>query len=207
MEITLIGDVHSNYVKYLEIIKTAEYSLQLGDFGYSYSVLSGVDHTRHEILAGNHDNYSLIKSGQYKHFLLDYGYYFNSIFYIRGGFSINKNSPSTRIGVDWFPEEELSSEQMEKCFEFYKKIKPQIVVSHEAPRDIANQVGSPDILRDFGFNPDTFTTRTSEFLQRCFVEHQPGRWYFGHYHKSWKHFYCMTLFRCLAPLETVIVKI
>ena len=93
--ITLIGDVHGKYEKYHRILSRQEknpYTLQIGDFGFRYETLKNVDHTKHLILPGNHDNYDTCYN--YRHFLSDYGYMvnFNGIdfFYYRGANSIDK---------------------------------------------------------------------------------------------------------------------
>jgi hypothetical protein len=201
VKITIIGDVHSEYEAYINITKNAEYSIQLGDMGWPYYYLNDVDPNKHKIIGGNHDNYDLIKTGLYPHFLEDFGLLGNDIFYVRGAFSIDKKY--RLIGVDWWEEEELSRQECENCFEFYKKFKPNIVLSHDCPLEIGRLVGDPEKLIKWGFdNINTFTTRTSELLQRCFEYHQPYRWFFGHWHKSWNKVVNNTHFQCLNFVET-----
>lgn len=58
----IVGDVHGHYEEYLETIRLANYSLQLGDLGFDYTPLVRSKRwhpDRHKFLPGNHDNYSI----------------------------------------------------------------------------------------------------------------------------------------------------
>jgi len=44
-KITFIGDVHGRIPEYLDLIKDCEYSIQLGDMGFDYSLLKNIDAT------------------------------------------------------------------------------------------------------------------------------------------------------------------
>ena len=46
----LIGDVHGKYDAYLDLIKEADYSIQLGDLGLDYFFLSQVDYKKHKLI-------------------------------------------------------------------------------------------------------------------------------------------------------------
>ena len=210
--LTLIGDAHGHYKQHLDIIKNAEYSLQIGDCGFRYDYLKDVDPERHKLFGGNHDDYNLISNCP--HNLGDFGQVELggiSFFYMRGGFSIDRKYRT--IGIDWWAEEELSREKMEEAIELYEQVRPEIVIAHECPRQIANLVGNPNVLREFGFDPNTFTTRTSETLQIMFEKHAPHEFIFGHFHKSWTKVITGlsfgmpsdTNFRCLNELETYIL--
>lgn len=169
-------------------------TIQIGDLGFDYQPLSVIDSNKHKFIKGNHDNYNKSSS----HCLGDYGLY-NDIFFIRGGFSIDRKYRT--FGVNYFPDEELNRQEREECFKLYIKIKPKIVISHEGPRSIIKNFTDSSILQNFGFNPKTFTTDTSELLQRCFEAHQPKIWFLGHYHRSWLGTINGTFFRLLNILE------
>jgi hypothetical protein len=129
-----------------------------------------------------------------------------SIFYLSGGFSIDQKFRTP--GMDYFTDEELSQSKLDEAIECYAEFKPDYVISHEAPRSIIHNFGNPRILASYGFNPDTFTTRTSEALQTMFEIHQPsGGWIVGHYHRSWQGIINGTHFRCLAELETFDITV
>ena len=194
--IRLIGDVHGHYPEYLKILQTVDHSIQLGDFGFDYTVLDGVDHEKHRILAGNHDNYDAI--GNHPHFLGDFGVHTVgefSCFFIRGGNSIDKQYRTTRIS--WWEEEELSYVQMNKCAEAYKEACPDIVISHECPSEITPFA----VNNNWGIRP----SQTSRMLNGLLTIHQPQRWFFAHLHNSFRsvigHIAPKTVFHCLDELE------
>jgi Icc-related predicted phosphoesterase len=200
MSITLIGDVHGKYEKYHRILsrqKENPYTLQVGDLGFKYDTLRNVDHTKHLILPGNHDNYDTCYN--YKHFLLDFGYMvnFNGIdfFYYRGAYSIDKQYRT--IGVDWWENEEVKIENFMKARELYRSIKPDIMISHDCPQDIAKQMLEP--------HQRIYENITSWALQELLNIHQPKLWFFGHWHRSVKIQYGNTQFVCLNELETYIL--
>lgn len=67
--LVLVGDVHGYYDSYKEIIKNANYSLQVGDMAgrfnaniSGYLPLNEVDPNRHKFIGGNHENYASRKT-------------------------------------------------------------------------------------------------------------------------------------------------
>lgn len=205
--VTIIGDVHSNTyddqrAKYLNIINMcdSEYTIQLGDLGWPYDMLSPLDPSKHRVLAGNHDHYGIIATGLWKHFLGDFGTFLDDIFFVRGGFSLNHRKLIP--GIDWWPEEEISLSLHEYVLSAYRQAKPKIVISHECPLEVARIIGLPDKLRKWQYNPITFTTKTQNLLQKMLETHQPEAWFFGHYHRSFSMVNYGTYFRCLNILET-----
>lgn len=195
--ITLIGDVHGKYEKYHRILSRTEenpYTLQIGDFGFKYDTLKNVDHTKHLILPGNHDNYDVCY--KYRHFLQDYGYMINfndiDFFYYRGANSIDKQYRT--IGIDWWDSEEVKIENFMKARELYRDIKPDIMISHDCPQDIALQMLKP--------GQRVYENITSWALQELYNIHQPKLWFFGHWHQSRQIQHGNTKFICLNELET-----
>lgn len=197
----IIGDVHGHYGKYLDLIKSVPYSLQVGDLGFDYSCLDEIDPTCHRVLAGNHDNYTrqpcrsckgdnctacqgkgYIFSEQTPHFLGDYGVWnvpdFQPIFFVRGAWSIDWQY---RIpGVSWWEDEEISYSQGMKALELYSRLKPSFVVTHTAPSGVI-----PKIPFERLFGNKVYTTRTETLLQQLYDLHQPETWLFGHFHVDW----------------------
>ena len=195
--ITLIGDVHGKYDRYHKIIRQKDrhtYTVQLGDFGFTYQTLDNVDSTRHQILGGNHDNYNRIVN--YPHYLGDYGYVnnFNGIdfFFYRGAYSIDRQYRT--IGIDWWEQEQLKIEDFMKARKLYRSIKPEVMISHDCPQDIALQMLKPD--------QRVYENNTSWSLQELYNVHQPKVWFFGHWHRSVKIQHGNTQFICLNELET-----
>lgn len=191
-KLRIIGDIHGKFSKHLDLIEGCDYSIQLGDLGFNYKYLKDIDFEKHKFIHGNHDNIDDCQN--WPHFLGRFGELNNSTFFVSGGFSIDqeerqKISMIRKYGKTYWLNEELSIKELETeletALEQYKECKPDIMLSHEAPRSIIKNFTDGKILKDFGFDPETFTTRTSEYLQLMFEAHRPKLWVFGHYHRTW----------------------
>lgn len=188
----IIGDVHGQYGRYHRLLRKAQSTLQVGDFGFEYATLSAIDAGRHRVLAGNHDNYDEV--GNWPHFLGNHGVYtvdgFGDVFFIRGGLSIDRHA---RIeGVSWWGAEELSMAECYAALAEYQRVRPHFVVSHSCPRSVV-----PHVTESLRIIP----SRTNQLLEQMFAAHQPHRWVFGHFHKSWSKPIKGTMFTCLNTLE------
>ena len=82
----------------------------------------------------------------------------------------------------WPYEEQLSIAQLRHAVELYKKVKPDLVITHSCPVSVSRKFGSKKILANYGYDPETFTTNTQDALQECFEYHKPKLWHFGHFH-------------------------
>lgn len=201
MGLRVIGDCHQRYDRFIPIVEDALSKglevVQLGDLGFDYEALK---HIRFSVIKGNHDDYTKNIAGD----LGDFGVKILggiTFWFVRGEFSIDK---ANRLAYrDWWPEEEISARRLDKAIKLYEKIKPDLVITHGAPRSIINNFSSSDILKSFGFEPTRFSTRTSEALEQMFQIHQPKQHYFGHFHKRWSATINGTMFRCLDELEFV----
>ena len=196
--IVIIGDVHGEYDEYLKIISKHEYTVQIGDFGFNYDILKGVDPKKHKIIGGNHDNYDIIQD--IPHYLGDYGNYeLNGVrfFFYRGANSIDKHLRTPH--VDWWEEEENNIEIFMEAKELYYRIKPQIVLTHCCPSsvkyDFVNKIDR-DKLRG---------NRTDWALDILYNDHQPDLWAFGHYHCSKSFKKNNTIFTCVNILSTLAI--
>lgn len=216
----IVGDVHSWITKgphgkpsYTDITQGCDYSIQLGDMSFDYTILKGIDPDNHKFFPGNHDNFDTIdKSPHYTGARWGQWTLNNIPFFFCGcGFSLDWKSRLQHQYATgekiWWEEEQLSYTESHQCWEAYKALKPKLVITHEAPRSIANILSDPSVLRNFGYDPDTFTTSTSELLQSMFEDHQPEMWIFGHYHKSWNQEVNRTWFRCLDELEHIDLEL
>ncbi len=214
-QLCIIGDTHGLIPQYLEICRRADdkclHTIQLGDMGWKshYEQFVGkLDSTKHKFFKGNHDDYTTKIALDYD--LGDFGTYevpgFGPIFFVRGAFSVDKNwriANYFKTGFkSWWEEEELTEEQGFACLQAYKKAKPQVLITHDIPRVVANKVGNPELLKNWGFNPATFTTRTSELLQKLVEVHAPRIVVAGHFHRSYTVKIGETTFVGLAELET-----
>lgn len=200
-KIRLIGDIHGLHDRYRQIIRDCTHSVQVGDFCGNLKVLDRVNGEKHRILLGNHDNYDTAK--YWPHFLGDYGLgRLNSVdfFYIRGAFSIDwqKSKLLEELGhpKQYWEEEQISPEIMDLCLTDYKRYKPDFVITHDCPVQIARTFPT-DMLKKYGFDPATHTCRTQELLQSCFETYQPSLWIFGHFHQHIDITIGRTRFICL----------
>ena len=194
----IIGDVHQKYKQYRKVARGAEYSIQIGDMGFHYSLHINKDN--HKFFGGNHDNYRIYDLSP--HQIGHWGTYTHGgvkFFFIRGAFSIDKGM---RIkDVSWWEEEQLNRGDALQAFDAYVVAKPDLVLTHSCPQVIAQQIGKPHVLRMFGYDPSTFSTATQTLLQNCFEAHQPTKWVFGHMHRNWTMDLNGTNFQCLNELE------
>jgi len=191
-KLRLIGDVHGHYRRYLDLISIADYSVQLGDFGFDYACLDGVDFHQHRFIPGNHDNYERIPV----HALTPFGVWEMAgytFFYIRGAYSIDRQYRTPY--VSWWPAEQLTTAQGQACVEAFASVKPDFVLSHDCPISIYQHV-----INNTWYIQKNWTAR---LLEECFTRHQPRRWVFGHHHRPWSEKINGTRFHCLAELQVM----
>ena len=190
--ILVIGDVHGKYLDYKEIIdKHNGESIQLGDFGFNFvhdMHLSFNDVSKHKVLFGNHDDYTYLNR---EHSL---GNFFikDDLMCIRGADSIDKRFRT--INVDWWENEELSYKEMEEVINVYELNKPKIVISHDGPQSIIEEL--------FGIRDKSLTRQG---LEQMLGIHTPNIWIFGHHHKSIDITINGCRFICLNELETFLL--
>ena len=181
MKMRIIGDVHGKFYPYLQKIKDAEYSIQLGDFGFAKSWYQLVTHKvnpeRHKIIPGNHDDYK----GLREDYLFDkkYGevdFHGFKFFFVQGAWSIDWKM---RIpGISWWEEEQLPYSVLMDAMNEYERVKPDIMITHELPKiGIENIFNKPFISNGTG-------NRTSVVLSQMFEIHRPKIWIYGHWHES-----------------------
>ncbi len=212
----IIGDVHGLYDRYYNIAKDAEYSFQLGDFGFhnAWNALSysDLDPLKHRVGQGNHDPHADVHN--FKHFVGRYGAVdigSHRPFWIGGALSIDlvyrvahwlqaNRDPSQQT---WWAEEQLCLEEMEDCRKQYSEAKPDLVISHTAPSAVINLFADHkpgNILDHYGWGFD-YQDITSQFLTSLWNIHKPKLWIFGHFHVSYDAITSGTRFKCLAELE------
>ncbi len=165
-----IGDVHGRWAQYETIADEVDNSIQVGDFGIGFGSEPPLLPPGHKFIRGNHDNPA--KCQVYGNYMGDYGSR-NDMFWAGGAYSIDRYYRTA--GVDWWPEEELTKEQMEAALTAYAELKPRVMVSHMCPRSIEERLfilipGHPN--------------RTHQFLEGLLNAWTPKIWIFGHYHRG-----------------------
>lgn len=97
-----------------------------------------------------------------------------NVLFMGGAFSYDKES--RELGVDWFPEESITTKEIE-AIDFSKKI--DIVISHTAPKEFKIE----EIARKrHGRNTLKETDGSRDFLSYILKRLNPPLWYFGHWH-------------------------
>ena len=206
----IIGDVHSNFKNYQILIESAPFSICVGDVGFNYDYLiDNIDPLAHRFIAGNHDNYDIIDT--VPHFLGDYGEVktpIGNVFFVRGAFSIDGKVRAIKDKVlnekTFWPEcEELSYSQALQAFEYYKQLKPKMIISHECPFGILPYLTMKHMTKNFGYKHENLRTLTNNLLQ-CMLEYNAPKIHcFGHYHQKWYKMINNTLFICVKDQRCV----
>jgi len=213
----LIGDVHGDIVKYQRLIKRGRSSLQVGDLGLGFpdrdsarmtNLFRQIDpkiHERHKVLRGNHDNPDVFLGHEYtddfgkrhkilplRSYLGDWGYLPDQdLFFMSGAFSIDRDWRTPL--VDWWPNEELCVEDLRQATEFYARMQPRFMVTHDCPIVLYPELCGKGVV---------IPNNTSLALDMMYLAHKPERWYFGHHHQTKEILRPDgTLFRCLNTDE------
>ena len=208
--VRFLGDVHHQFDAITPFLEDCDFSLQVGDLGFDYRFLAGFDVNRHKFIGGNHDNYDQYYGVAHvvtsKDGLKDFGA--SSIggldfYFVRGAFSIDwkrRQEAFFKGYKSWWDNEELSLEDMFAAFEDYKVVAPDFMVSHDCPSSVSKLVGDKSLLKHFGYDAISFSTRTGELLQSMFEAHKPKVWVFGHYHEAFDEVIDGVRFICVPEL-------
>ena len=197
-----VGDVHGNFNRYHKFCKKFPESLQLGDMGVGFPDNTRLDgekskpksfNSKHKFFCGNHDDYKY--ASQFSTCLKRYGYLEEQdIFYISGGYSIDKQF---RVpGDTWWEYEQLDMNEMIDCMSLYRKTKPSIVCSHEAPA-IAKYWA---LFYSNSRLKKTVFSSTENFLTEIYDTYAPKYWIHGHFHQFYTKKEGNTLFVGLDEL-------
>jgi hypothetical protein len=186
-----IGDVHHwCRDEYLRIVRARSPlpSIQVGDLAMGIPgagdlpVVEGA-----KFIRGNHDSPEVCRA--HPNYLGDFGYWEeHGIFFLSGARSIDRDRRTP--GLDWWWDEQLSLPQWDEAFDLYEKVRPRIVVTHECPMSVCQN------LFDI-YDPDG----TKMGLQALLDIHRPENWIFGHHHDGVKKQLDGTNFICLGIVD------
>lgn len=203
-----VGDVHGKYRQYRRIIRGAPASIQVGDLGVGFRRYPHGDPepnpphaemVKHNarFIRGNHDNPAACE--HHSQWIPDGANDpYTGTMFVGGANSIDK---AFRIkDYSWWQDEELSYRELNDMIVVYEALRPEIVVTHDAPQAIAAEIVRPLLRGNIG---QFEMTRTRSALQQMWAIHQPKLWIFGHYHVSFDHVLQGTRFICLAELEYI----
>jgi hypothetical protein len=208
MKILITGDVHGNFSALNNLInkEVPELIICTGDFGYWPKIpylesIKNINVKRTKIfwIEGNHEDHWSLREVQ--SYVLSYRipveishniFYLSrgtvqklsdgrTIMFMGGALSIDKDR--RQLGVDWFPEETISTGDL------YSLPNEQIdiIVSHTAPVEIA------DVLKGFHNIYDP----SEEALSQLFKMYHPPLWFFSHFHKYAEGTFEQTQWTCL----------
>jgi len=208
----ICSDVHGKTKQYLNIVKDVDYSFQLGDMGFDYSHMKQLNPDNCRFGPGNHENFDTINKCP------NYIGYFGmqsiggvEFFWVGGAYSIDMPWRHIRYvnqtsAKGWWEREQMDFGQMLSCYNLYKEVKPDLVISHTCPTSVSDKMFDTKLLASLGYNPKTFFCHTASLLDEMFKVHKPSRHIFGHYHSSKTMTIKGTEFRCLAELEYVDIE-
>lgn len=217
--VRLVGDIHGNFNEYsfytLEVGRyrhmsdpaPPEYSVQVGDFGIGFytpywheSVNDWMKkNPGHRFIRGNHDYPAMCKTmAGY----IDDGTIEGDVMYIGGAYSIDKEWRTP--GLDWWPDEELSYQELDKIGTKYCLMKPRVIITHDCPTSVAWEMF---ISKGDAFPGPQIKTRTGEAFQSMFEFHQPELWVFGHWHNTRNFTLNGTKFQCLGEMDYIDVEL
>lgn len=204
-KIIVVGNVHGKTGQYQKMLRQKyadRTTVQIGDMGIGFKGvgLHKMD-DRHTWFRGNHDDPA--KCRVTTNYRGDWGFdNANNFFWVAGAVSIDRDM---RIeGISWWRDEELSYAELDYIVQEYSRVKPDYVLSHEAPRKAADVLLHTLSGDYFAAKRDCANSRTAAALQCMLDIYQPKIWCFGHYHFS--HTFAVpfydTKFTCVSELDT-----
>jgi Calcineurin-like phosphoesterase len=204
LKIIVIGDVHAatkSYQKLIRKLPPGQRSIQIGDMGIGFPG-AGLHKMSedHKWFRGNHDNPE--KCRRTTNYLGDWGYLEqDKLFWVAGGYSIDR--AMRVVDVSWWADEELSYSELQKAIDTYKEVRPEFVLSHEAPSIAGKALLLGLVGPYFAEKLECSMSRTAEALQHMLDCHQPKEWVFGHYHIDKTFFVanCKTKFTCVGIMS------
>jgi predicted phosphodiesterase len=199
-KIALLGDTHGDFKNINKICyRNPDYKiLIIGDVGLGFTPKDPVLPDNLFIMRGNHDNPKSFVD--HPRFVGDYGLWEN-MFIVGGAFSIDRIWRTKDI--DWWADEEMTNDEMDKALESYKQHKPKIIISHECPWHIYKVMTELAIVRNPNCRQwgEPKPNRTACLLDRMYQIHRPKFHFFGHHHCSLRFKANNTIYRCLDIME------
>ena len=201
------GDLHGKVFEYFGQAAEVAESIQVGDFGFGFmspklteASIRFQDSGNHIFIRGNHEAPEVfrkapgwVEDGSYIPHL--------EMMLIGGARSIDHG---TRVeGFDWWPDEELSQDELDTIYRTYCMVRPRIMVTH----DVAD--GAAHAMFDMAIPNRRFeyTSITRIALQRMWDFHQPDLWVFGHWHHTQKKKIGNTEFVCVGKNEYIDIDL
>lgn len=199
-KIRFIGDIHGELSMYNNLIYTAEFSIQCGDFGFGFVDVPEIP-LNHRMIRGNHDDPAIAMS--FPNIIKDGEFWEDeNIFFLGGAMSTDRDyreQYELMTGKKvWWEAEELPVPILADIIEDYEQKKPRIVVTHDCPKEAAQYLHSHHY-------DDGSSTRSA--LDMMFKLHQPEMWIHGHHHIGVVTKIGNTTFHSLAEFQTLDLEV
>ena len=182
-KIIITGDIHANFGNLNALIsrKKPELVICCGDFGYwPKQIPLNIKNHNTKILFcdGNHEDHwelEKIENTEIKPnvFYMKRGSTYTlpdgrNILFMGGAYSIDKHL--RLMGIDWFPEETISSKNLYNLPE----CNIDIFITHTCPKELLN-----DMLP---YDDRKTNDPSNEALSQLWEIYKPKQWFFGHWH-------------------------
>lgn len=228
MQIIILGDFHGLFVvaqshlrSIMQVHGVPDLVVQVGDFGFfptrpldaggGWELTADIPFL---FIDGNHENHWILRTLDKPNWGMDEtpsddwqktlksweymprGSIRDGILYIGGARSINTRY--AKIGVNWFPEENISHEEQHRIFDAVDQYGPEnihTVISHDAPAAFDVSAGCTQTGREI-------IDANRKFLDAIREQVRPEQWYFGHYHHKMSGTYKGTCWRCIDMIRS-----
>lgn len=176
MKIIILSDVHGNLVHCRNVCEQNPNTLviQLGDLGVGFVPNEVIEDlpSNFFFFPGNHDNRSLAMS--LNKCMGHFGSYFSDRIFIVSG-ADSKDKAIRTEGINWWPDEELTYEQGQRCINEWAGSKAEVIISHDCPQLIAE-----------GYFLIYDKSRTRQILDSMIHVRRPKLVVFGHHHRPFR---------------------
>lgn len=206
-----IGDVHGLKNDLAIILQNIPNDIssviQVGDLGVGFDQGQYWHNSLDEMLLsvngrfirGNHDNPAQCR--EMKSWIKD-GTVENDVMFLGGAWSIDYNYRT--LGVDYWQDEELSSEQLYNALDVYNYVQPRVMITHDCPLTVSAEFF---IKRGKSFSGVQYKTRTGNALEQMWQSHKPKLHVFGHWHHDVDEVINGTRFICLNEMSYVDINL
>lgn len=212
--IPIYGDTHAYFDDLHGLADGLPAGIHVGDFGWGFREIDPeirADFLKWGLRAirGNHDNPAIAKADEL--YLGDYGVTEDGIFYVSGAktpdFDIHRRMMEAELDrrdPSWWPEEQLTYEELQEASVLYEETKPDIVVTHDAPGCLTKALIAAAMTLNPGGPSEPEYNVTTRAFDHFLNLHRPKYWYFGHWHFNWAFRYRGCWFRCVASNDFCI---
>jgi hypothetical protein len=192
MKILIVGDIHNKFGRLNSLLnqKKPDLTIACGDFGYwpnekGCDELSKIKLQKEGSILlwcdGNHENFWELKKRTSDEIEPDIIYMPRGstytlpdgrvIMFMGGAHSIDKHL--RKFGIDWFPEETISYNDMQDL----PDIKVDIFITHTCPAELVSTMVNNARYSGKDLEP------SNQALSQLWYMYKPNLWYFGHWHK------------------------